>query len=99
MLGELRLRASPWLTLTFGILWIVYQLGAKRGALVFGDVYPGISLLAASALLFWVVRWVDRPIQIPKKRDPFAVLPPIIDERFQADGKLPPTQMDSDQPS
>lgn len=99
MLNDMRLRASPWLALILGIMWIVFQVGANHGKFVFGDVYPGICLLVASALLFGVLRWLDRPVQIVKKPDPFAVMPPVRDQRFQADSKSPPTQVDTDSPS
>lgn len=99
MLNELKLRASPWLALILGILRIVFQLGASRGKFIFGDVYPGIALIVASALLFGVVKWIDRQVHIVKKPDPFAAMPPMIENRFQADSESPPTQGDTDSPS
>jgi hypothetical protein len=55
-LRELRLRISPWLALLMGAIFLTWQLIEKRSRVTFGDLYPGISLLVASGVLFWVVK-------------------------------------------
>lgn len=109
MLGDWRLRASPWIALLLGLIFIIGPIGSQHGKVNFGDLYPGICLLAASALLFGLVRWVDA-LPTPKNQpDPEAVMPQIVDDRPRPDRQPPdrpppdrppsPTQIESESPS
>ena len=60
-LQELRLRASPWIALGLGAVWITAELVSKRGAVAWDDVYPGICLITASMVLFATIKWLNRP--------------------------------------
>ena len=60
-LRELRLRASPWIALFLGVIWILVELISRRTAVTWGDVYPGVALVGAGLVLFAANRWLNRP--------------------------------------
>lgn len=60
-LGEWRLRLGPWIALLIGAVLVVWALVEKRAAVSWGDVYPGVAMIAAALLLFGILKYVDRP--------------------------------------
>jgi hypothetical protein len=55
-----KLWISPWIALIAGIAFLGWVIADKRGSVGFGDLYPGLLLFVASALLFAYVRFVFR---------------------------------------
>jgi hypothetical protein len=66
-LRELKFRISPWLALALGVMWIVAELVGNGSNVAWRDLYPGVSLISASFVLFWVVRWLNRPFDFERR--------------------------------
>ena len=62
MFRDLRLRASPWIALFGGIAYLGWVVMDKRSAVTFQDIYPGLLVLVASAVLFAMVLFCKRPV-------------------------------------
>ena len=59
-LRELRLRVAPWIALFLGVILVIWALLAKRAALSWSDLYPGVAAIAAGLLLFGFLKYIDR---------------------------------------
>jgi hypothetical protein len=60
-LGELKLRASPWIAFLLGTILVAWAFVEKGRNVSFGDLYPGVALFAAGIILRAFVKWCDGP--------------------------------------
>jgi uncharacterized BrkB/YihY/UPF0761 family membrane protein len=57
---DLRVRISPWLALTLGVIFVLSALVSKGAAVTWRDLYPGACLIAAGFLLFGLLKYLRR---------------------------------------
>src|SRR5262249_42882802 len=57
---DFKIRASPWLCFFLGGVLTVWALVEKKGAVTFGDVYPGLALIMGGVLLLGLIKYLTR---------------------------------------
>ena len=57
---DFKIRASPWLFFALGCILIIWALVEKRGAVTFGDLYPGLALFLGGVLMFGLIKYLTR---------------------------------------
>jgi putative Mn2+ efflux pump MntP len=67
---EIRLRASHWVALVFGIASALWAIVGKKASVSFDDFYLSASAIVASILLFGLIIYLDLPLDAKKPKDP-----------------------------
>ncbi|HTU22403.1 MAG TPA: hypothetical protein VMG10_30465 [Gemmataceae bacterium] len=57
---EMKLRLAPWVCFLLGGLLLILEILDKKRAVSIGDLYPGLSAIAAGLLLRGFLKYVDR---------------------------------------
>jgi hypothetical protein len=57
---EIKLRLTLWVCFFLGGILLISEVLDKKGAVSFGDLYPGLSAIAAGLLIRSFLKYVDR---------------------------------------